>query len=151
MKIVLIGGQCIPGIGGIESYVLNMAKSLTQMGDEVTIICSDREAYTTTVEDITVVHKICPKSNVIALPLLFLKSISYIVKHRRNIDVVNYQSIFFAFLSGWIATLCGCKVCYTIHSLAEDNPKHGKVMKFIMKKLKPFIMNYQPIKARLFY
>ena len=24
-------------------------------------------------------------------------------------------------------------MCYTIHSLAEDNPKHGKMLKFIMK------------------
>lgn len=133
MRIVLIGGQCIPGIGGIESYVLNMAKALTLLGDKVTIICCDREAYTTTIDDIEIVHLICPKSNVIALPLLFLKSLSYIIKHRKNIDVVNYQSIFFAFIAGWIAKLCRCKVCYTIHSLAEDNPKHGKITKAIMK------------------
>ena len=133
MKIVLIGGQCIPGIGGIESYVLNMAKSLTKQGDDVTIICCDRKAYTKVIDGIEIVHMVCPRSNIIALPLLFIKALPYIIKNRKHIDVINYQSIFFAFISGWIAKLCGCNVYYTIHSLAEDNPKHSKIMKFLMK------------------
>lgn len=133
MKIVLIGGQCIPGIGGIESYVLNMAKSLTKQGDDVTIICCDRKSYTDTISGIEIEHIACPKSNTIALPLLFIKALPYIIKNRKHIDVINYQSIFFAFISGWIAKLCGCNVYYTIHSLAEDNPKHSKIMKFLMK------------------
>ena len=66
MKIILIGGQCIPGIGGIESYVLNMAKSLTKQGDDVTIICCDRKAYTKVVDGIEIVHIVCPRSNIIA-------------------------------------------------------------------------------------
>ena len=132
MKIVLIGGQSIPGIGGIESYVLNMAKSLTKQGDQVTIICCDRKSYTDTISGIEIEHIACPKSNTIALPLLFIKALRYIIKNRKHIDVINYQSIFFAFISGWIARLCHCKVCYTIHSLAEDNPKHSKFMKILM-------------------
>ena len=133
MKIVLVGGQNVPGIGGAEAYMFNMAKALCALGHEVTIICSNREAYTTIVDGIEIVHKVCPKSNMVALPMLFFKSLGYIYKNRKTIDVVNYQSIFFAFLPGWIAALCGCKVCYTIHSLAEDNPKHGKLLKLIMK------------------
>lgn len=133
MKIVLIGGQSIPGIGGIESYMLNLASSLTKLDNEVTLICSSRKAYTTDYNGIEIIHKVCPKSNVIAFPLLFLKSLGYILKNRKNIDIVNFQSIFFAFLPGWIASLCGCKVYYTIHSLAEDNPKHKWFAKVMMK------------------
>ena len=133
MKIVLVGGQNVPGIGGAEAYMFNMAKALRAMGHDVTIICSNREAYTTTVDGIEIVHKVCPKSNMVALPMLFFKSLGYIYNNRKTIDVVNFQSIFFAFLPGWIAALCSCKVCYTIHSLAEDNPKHGKLLKLIMK------------------
>jgi glycosyltransferase involved in cell wall biosynthesis len=133
MKIVLIGGQSIPGIGGIESYMLNLASSLTKLGNEVTLICSSREAYTSDYNGIKIIHKVCPKSNVIAFPLLFLKSLGYILKNRKNIDVVNFKSIFFAFIPGWIASLCGCKVYYTIHSLAEDNPKHKWFAKVMMK------------------
>lgn len=133
MKIVLVGGQNVPGIGGAEAYMFNMAKALHTLGHDVAIICSNREAYTTMVDDIEIVHKVCPKSNMVALPMLFFKSLGYVYKNRRTIDVVNFQSIFFAFLPGWITALCGCKVCYTIHSLAEDNPKHGKVLKLIMK------------------
>lgn len=133
MKIVLIGGQSIPGIGGIESYMLNLASSLTKLGNEVTLICSSRKAYTEDYNGIEIIHKVCPKSNVIAFPLLFLKSLGYILKNRKSIDVVNFQSIFFAFLPGWIASLCGCKVYYTIHSLAEDSPKHKWYAKIAMK------------------
>lgn len=129
MRIILIGGQSVPGIGGIESYVLNLSRELIQQKHKVTIICSDRNAYTTTIDGIDIVHLVCPKSNIVAIPLLFLKSLGYIVSHRKEIDVINFQSILFAFISGWIARLCNCKVCYTIHSLAEDNPKHNVLLK----------------------
>lgn len=133
MNIVLIGGQEIPGIGGAESYMLNLSKELCAQGHSVTIICSGRKSYGTTIDNVKIIHKVCPKSNIIALPLLFFKSIGYIVKNRKNIDAVNYQSIFMAFIPGWICSLFGCKAYYTIHSLAEDNPKHGAFMKFLMK------------------
>lgn len=133
MRIILIGGQEVPGIGGAEAYMMNLAKELCRQGHSATIICSDRRNFETTVDNVKIIHKVCPKSNLTALPLLFLKSIRYIINNRKEIDVVNYQSIFLAFISGWIATIFGCKVCYTIHSLAEDNPKHGTFMKFLMK------------------
>ena len=133
MKILLIGGQSIPGIGGVESYMLNIAKSLREQDNEVTLLCSDREAFTQEIEGIRVIHKRCPKSNIIAIPLLFMKSIGYIAKHHKDIDVVNFQSILFAFVAGWFARLCRCKVCYTIHSLAEDSPKYGRMLKCLIK------------------
>lgn len=133
MRIVLIGGQEVPGIGGAETYMMNLAKELCRQGHSATIICSGRNAYATNVDNVKIIHKVCPKSNMVALPLLFLKSIGYIIRKRKEIDVVNYQSIFLAFLPGWIAHIFGCKACYTIHSLAEDNPKHGTLMKFLMK------------------
>ena len=133
MKIVLVGGQEIPGIGGTESYMMNLAKELCLQGHSATIICSGRKPYETTIDNVRIIHKVCPKYNIIALPLLFFKSIGYIIKNRKNIDVVNYQSIFLAFFPGFIVRLAGCKPYYTIHSLAEDNPKHGAFMKFFMK------------------
>lgn len=133
MRIVLIGGQEVPGIGGAETYMMNLAKELCRKGHRATIICSGRRDYETDVDNVKIIHKVCPKSNMIALPLLFFKSIGYIIKNRKGIDVVNYQSIFMAFIPGWIANFSVCKAYYTIHSLAEDNPKHGTFMKFIMK------------------
>lgn len=133
MKIVLIGGQSIPGIGGIESYVFNMAQALRARGDEPVIICSDRQSFTDMVDGVEILHRRCPRSNMIAMPLLFLLSLGYIFRNRGSIDVVNFQSIFFAFFPGWMASLVGCKVCYTIHSLAEDNPKHGAFMRFVLR------------------
>lgn len=133
MNVVLIGGQEIPGIGGQEAYMMNLAKELCKQGHYVTIISSGRKPYETTIEDVRIIHKVCPRTNIIALPLLFFKSIWYIIKNRKEIDAVNYQSIFLAFIPGWIAKICGCKPCYTIHSLAEDNPKHNNFIKLLMK------------------
>ena len=133
MRIVLIGGQEVPGIGGAEAYMMNLAKELCRQGHNATIICSGRKLYETTVDNVKIIHKVCPKSNIVALPLLFFKSIGYVIKNRKEIDVVNFQSIFMAFIPGWIARLCGSRTCYTIHSLAEDNPKHGRILKFLMK------------------
>lgn len=133
MKIVLIGGQEVPGIGGAEAYMMNLAKELCAKGHSATIICSGRKPYETTIDNVKIIHKVCPKSNIVALPLLFFKSIGYVIKNRKEIDVVNYQSVFLAFIPGWMANIFGCKACYTIHSLAEDNPKHGAFMKFLMK------------------
>lgn len=133
MKIILVGGQSIPGAGGVEAYMYNLAITLKSYGNETTLICSDRNAYTEIVDEIEIIHNNCPRSNVIAIPLLFFKSIPYIIKHRKEIDIVNFQSILFAFIPGWIALLCGCKVCYTIHSLAEDNHKHGYLFRILIK------------------
>lgn len=133
MNIVLIGGQNVPGIGGVEAYMFNLAKSLLKLNHKVTIICSDRNAYDTNIDGIHIVHKKCPKSNVLALPILFFISLGYLVQNRKQIDVVNYHAIYLAFIPGWIVSLIGCKVFYTIHSFAEDNPKHGRLLKFAMK------------------
>ena len=133
MNIVLIGGQNVPGIGGAEAYMFNLAKSLHKLNHKITIICSNRSSYETCVEGIDIVHKKCPKSNVLALPILFFISLGYIFQNRKEIDVVNYHAIYLAFIPGWIASLLGCKVFYTIHSFAEDNPKHGGLLKFAMK------------------
>lgn len=133
MNIVLVGGQEIPGIGGTEAYMLNLAKELCKQGHNATIICSGRKPYETTIDNVKIIHKVCPKSNIIALPLLFFKSLGYITKNCKDIDVVNFQSIFMAFIPGWISSTFGCRAYYTIHSLAEDNPKHGRILKFLMK------------------
>lgn len=133
MNIVLIGGQNVPGIGGAEAYMFNLAKSLHKLNHKITIICSNRSSYEKCVEGIDIVHKKCPKSNVLALPILFFISLGYIFQNRKEIDVVNYHAIYLAFIPGWIASLLGCKVFYTIHSFAEDNPKHGGLLKFAMK------------------
>ena len=133
MNIVLIGGQNVPGIGGAEAYMFNLAKSLHKLNHKITIICSNRSSYEKCVEGIDIVHKKCPKSNVLALPILFFISLGYIFQNRKEIDVVNYHAIYLAFIPGWITSLFGCKVFYTIHSFAEDNPKHGDLLKFAMK------------------
>lgn len=135
MKIVLIGGCNIPGLGGVESYMMNLARELSIQGHKVTIVCCSNKSYETTIDNVSIVHIKCPKQSIITFPMLFTKSIGYILKNRKNIDVVNFQGTFLVFFSGWIARLCGCKVCYTRHSMAEDNPKYNKIKKFIIKTL----------------
>lgn len=133
MKIVLIGGQEIPGIGGAEAYMLNLAKSLHAKGHNVTLICSARKRGEFDLDGLAIVYIVCPKNNFIALPLLFFKSLVWIIKNRKDIDLINYQSVIWAFIPGWISYLAGCKVCYTIHSLAEDNSKYNAFMRLLIK------------------
>ena len=133
MRILLIGGQDVPGIGGVESYIYNLAKELNKQGHATTILCCGRVACEHTVDNIKIIKTVCPKANIVGLPLLFFKSIKYIISNRKDIDAVNFQSIYFAFIAGIITNLLGIKTCYTIHSLAEDNPLHNFFMKHLMK------------------
>ena len=135
MKIVLIGGRNIPGFGGVESYMMNLAKELSNQGHEAIIICCSDQSHEATIDNVSIKYIACPKQSIFTFPLLFLKSIGYILKNRKSIDVVNFQGTFLTFFSGWVARLCGCRVCYTRHSMAEDNPKYNKIKKFTIKTL----------------
>lgn len=133
MNIVIIGGQNTLGLGGVETYVLNLSRALLNKGHEVTLICGDEINGKKVIGGVTVFQKRVPKLSLIGIPFLYFKSIGYIIKNCRNIDVVNFQSIYMAFIVGWIARVCGCNVCYTIHSLAEDNPKYNIGLKLMLK------------------
>lgn len=135
MKIVLVGGRNIPGFGGVESYMMNLAKELSNQGHEAIIICCSDQSHEATIDNVSIKYIACPKQSIFTFPLLFLKSIGYILKNRKSIDVVNFQGTFLTFFSGWVARLCGSKVCYTRHSMAEDNPKYNKIKKFTIKTL----------------
>ena len=91
MKIVLIGGCNIPGFGGVESYMMNLARELSNQGHKATIVCCSEKSYETTIDDVCVIHKACPKQSIFTFPTLFIKSIGYILKNRKNIDVVNLK------------------------------------------------------------
>lgn len=68
-----------------------------------------------------------------SIPLLYLKSLPYLVKHRKEIDMVMYQTVVFSVIPSFIVRKFGMKSSAIIHSLAEDSPKHGFIMKKVLK------------------
>ena len=67
-----------------------------------------------------------------SIPVLYLKSLPYLIKHRKEIDMVMYQTVTFSVIPSLIVRLFGMKSSAIIHSLAEDSPKHGKMMKKLL-------------------
>ena len=134
MKVVFIGGINVPSQGGIENYVINMASQLIKNGHEAWIICRgvEKAHYESHGIEIT---KVPVAENSFAILVHNFKASLVVWKNWKDIDVVNYQSIYLPFLYEWIPKLRGIKVCHTQHSFAQDNPKHGFVSKLLISTL----------------
>lgn len=130
MRTVFVGAQEKPN--GINSYTYNLAKELTNRGFSSFIMgwgtCNKVIEY----EGIKIIQYKTYGGTMTSLPMLYWRTIPYIIKHRQEIDVVMYQSTEFSVLPSFIVRMFGMKTCAVIHSLAEDSPKHNKFMKLIL-------------------
>lgn len=133
MNILFVGGQDIPGIGGVESYILNLSKSLIDKGHNVTIICRGKVDQNKDLNGIKILHKKCIGPNLVAWFILLVKSICYAIENRKEIDVVNYHIISFGYLAKIILSLFRCNVCFTIHSFAKDSHKYNKLKRMLLE------------------
>ena len=134
MKVVFIGGVDIPCQGGIESYVFNMAQQLKAKGHQPWIICRGTEKAHLDVDGIEIT-KVPVTENSFAIMMHNIRASLVVWKYAKDIDVVNYQSIYLPFFYEWIPKLKGIKVCHTQHSFALDNPKHGRLSKMLISVL----------------
>lgn len=131
MKIAFIGGANVPSQGGIENYVLNLARQLKNKGHDVSIISRGDKKNSTTLDGIEI-KQLRIKENILSIFWHNIYATWYICKNSKNIDIVNYQSIFLSFLYEWLPKLKGIKVIHTQHSFAQDNPKHNKKTKWFI-------------------
>lgn len=74
----------------------------------------------------------CLGSTITSLPTLYFKSIPYLIKHRKEIDMVMYQTVTYSVIPAFIVKLFGMKTSTIIHSLPEDSPKHSEKKKKLM-------------------
>ena len=131
MRTVFVGAQEKPN--GVSSYTYNLAAELNHRGIKSSVLsfgCSDKEF---TYKGTLIKQYKCPGGTMTSIPILYWKSIPYLIKNRKDIDMVSYQTTTFSILPSLIVRLFGMKACTIIHSLAEDNPKHSRKMKLLLR------------------
>ena len=134
MRITFVGGSKIPAQGGIENYVMNLAKYVAAKGHSPWIVCRGDISKESIINGIKVTQLKC-KENQFSIMILNIRASWMIFRKGKCTDLVNYQSIYLPFFYEWIPKLRGIKVCHTQHSFAQDNPKHGKVSKIIISSI----------------
>lgn len=130
MRTVFIGAHEDPN--GVNSYTFNLALALKNKGFDSMAMAFGSCNKTAEYKGVVVKQYKTAGSTITSLPVLYFKSIPYLVRHRKEIDMVAYQTPTFSVIPSLICRLFGMKTCAVIHSLAEDNPKHGKLKKNLM-------------------
>ena len=130
MNTVFIGAHEDPN--GINSYTYSLSVELQNRGFRALVMsfgsCDKISQY----KGVMIKQYKCPGSTITSLPTLYFKSIPYIIKHRREIDMVMYQTVTYSVIPAFIVRLFGIKTCTIIHSLPEDSPKHSIKKKKMM-------------------
>lgn len=130
MRTIFIGAHEYPN--GVNSYTYNLALELTKRGYQSSVLAFGSCKKVTDYKGVMIKQYKCSGGTITSLPALYFKSLSYIIKHRREIDAVMYQTVTFSVIPAFIARLFGLKTFSIIHSLAEDSPKHSAKTKKLM-------------------
>lgn len=130
MRTVFIGAHEDPN--GINSYTYNLALELCNRGYKSMVMAFGSCDKVTDYKGVEIRQYKCPGSTITSLPSLYFKSISYLIKHRKEIDMVMYQTVTYSVIPAFIVKLFGMKTCTIIHSLPEDSPKHSVKKKKLM-------------------
>lgn len=140
MRTVFIGAQENPN--GINSYTYNLALELCNRGYKSMVMAFGSCDKVTDYKGVTIKQYKCPGGTITSLPVLYIRSIPYLIKHRNEIDMVMYQSVTYSVIPAFIVRLFGMKTCTIIHSLAEDSPKHSEKKKKLIKALMRFSITF---------
>lgn len=92
MKIIFIGGRSIHTLGGIESYMYNLATHLRQMGHEPIVYCESDNKRIEYVNGFKVIHHKSYASNLICKPILGLKSTLHALYTEKDISLIHYNA-----------------------------------------------------------
>ncbi len=140
MRTVFVGAQEKPN--GVSSYTYNLAAELNRKGFKSSVLsfgsCNKESEY----KGVLIKQYKCPGGTMTSIPVLYWKSLPYIIKNRKVIDIVSYQTTTFSILPSLIVRMFGMKACTIIHSLAEDNPKHSYKMKFLLRTMMRFALKF---------
>lgn len=130
MRTAFIGAHEEPN--GVNSYTYNLALELNKRGYTSFVMSFGSCNKETSYKGVVVKQYKTPGGTMTSIPVLYFKSLPYLIKHRKEIDIVMYQTVIFSVIPSLIVRMFGLKTCTIIHSLAEDSPKHGFVMKKIL-------------------
>lgn len=132
MKIVFIGGRDIHILGGIESYMLNLATQLVKMEHEPIVFCESDHNGEEFVNGFRVIHQKGFNSNLICKPWLGLKATLKTIRHIHDADIIHYNA-WPPSLWSPIARLCGIKSLMQGHGLEWQRIKYSPTQQRIMK------------------
>lgn len=131
MRTVFIGAHEEPN--GVNSYTYNLALELNRRGYESSVLSFGSCNKETDYKGVKIKQYKTPGGTMSSIPVLYIKSLPYLIKHRHEIDMVMYQTVIFSVIPSLIVRMFGMKSSCIIHSLAEDSPKHSNLMKQILK------------------
>ena len=107
MRTVFIGAHEEPN--GVNSYTYNLALELKKRGKASTVIsfgsCNKKTEY----NGVPIKQYKTIGGTMTSIPLLYLMSLPYLIKHRKEIDIVMYQTVMFSVIPSLIISLCGLK------------------------------------------
>lgn len=136
MKIVFIGGRGIHILGGIENYVYNLTRELTNLGHECIVWCESDHHEVEMLDGVKVIYHSGPKSNLVCKPWCGLKATLRTVFGMRGVDFIHYNG-WGPSLSCLIPRLFGIPSCMEGHGLewqrSKYSPRAQKIMKFMEK------------------
>ena len=130
MRTLFIGAHDTPD--GINSYTYSLAVELSKRGYKSMVLAFGSCDKKTEYKGIEIKQYKCPGSTITSLPALYFKSIPFVIKHRKEFDMVMYQTVTYSVIPAFIARLFGLKTSAIIHSLPEDSPKHNWMKKKLM-------------------
>lgn len=130
MRTVFLGAQEKPN--GVNSYTYNLAAQLKHRGNNSSVIAFGSCNKVTYFDDVEIRQFKTPGGTMTSIPVLYFKALPFIIKHRSEIDMVMFQTVSFSVIPALILRMYGLKTSCIIHSLAEDSPKHGNLMKRIL-------------------
>lgn len=132
MKIVFIGGRDIRALGGIESYMLNLATELVRMGHEPIVFCESDHDGEECINGFQVIYQKGSNNNLICKPWLGLKATVRAIRNIKNVDVIHYNA-WPPSLWSPIARLFGIKSVMQGHGLEWMRSKYSPIQQKIMK------------------
>ena len=132
MKIVFIGGRDVKKIGGIESYMYNLASHLVKYGHEPIVFCESDHNGEDIVNGFRVIHMTGPKSYLIRKPFVGLKATLYTIRNIKDADFIHYNA-WPPSLSSPLAACFGIKSLMQGHGLEWQRSKYSPLQQKILK------------------
>lgn len=132
MKIIFIGGRDIHSLGGIESYMYNLTRSLHDEGHDIIIYCESNVNKVIYENGIKVVYLKGFKSNLICKPWVSLKATIMTLVKEGNVSLIHYNA-WPPSLWSFIPRLFGIKTLLQEHGFEWRHTKYSKMQVIILK------------------
>jgi glycosyltransferase involved in cell wall biosynthesis len=132
MKIVFIGGRSIFDLGGIETYMRNIAMELVRMGHCPIVYCESDGNRKEWYNGYLVIHWKSLRNNYLCKPILSLKSTIHALIKNRDADVFHYNS-WPPSLWSWMPRIFGKVTVMQGHGLEWKRTKYSKLQRNIVK------------------